>query len=255
MSVACPEDMTITLDQRADRLMVHTPRGTSAPRFERGLVHCASAIQPLGGRGGWPGGGSPIRDESGFVPLFDGTADNWLTAGHGRFAVVGDRLESVPGEDLGVFWCKVPTPRDFVLRLRWLRWRHEDASGIMVRFPRPQSDASNPAHIAASGFEVRIDEVGIRGETCIYTTGAILHQPLQRLTPRAARPPMEWNDLEITVVDHRYAVALNGRPVTVFVNPDTTRGRASSPEAPSFIGLQLSPGARVAFRDIRIKAL
>lgn len=255
MSVACPESMTTTLDQWTDRLMVHAPRGASGPRFERGLVRDASAMQGLGGRGGWPGGGGSIRDESGFVPLFDGKADNWLTAGHGHFAVVGDRLESVPGEDCGVFWCTVPTPRDFVLRLRWLRWRHEDASGILVRFPRPQSDAPDPVHIAARGFEVRIDEVGIPGETCIYTTGAILNQPLQRLTPRAARPPMEWNDLEITVVRQRYAVVLNGRPVTVFLNPDPMRGRASAPNAPSFIGLQLSPGARVAFSDIRIKAL
>jgi hypothetical protein len=212
-------------------------------------------MQGLGGRGGGSGGCASIRDESGFVPLFDGKADNWLTVGHGHFAVVGDRLESVPGEHLGVFWCTMPTPRDFVLRLRWLRWRHEDASGILVRFPRPQPDASGLADIAARGFEVRIDEVGIPGETCIYTTGAILHQPLQRLTPRAARPPMEWNDLEVTVVGQRYAAALNGSPVTVFLNPDPMRGRSSAPDAPSFIGLQLSPGARVAFRDIRIKAL
>jgi hypothetical protein len=196
-----------------------------------------------------------VRDESGFVPLFDGQADNWLVAGQGHFAVVGDRLESVPGEDVGVFWCVVPTPRDFVLRLRWLRWRHEDASAILVRFPFPSADCPDPAQLAARGFEVRLDEVGIPGETCIYKTGAILHEPSQRLTPRAARPPMEWNDLEITAVGQHYGVALNGHPVTMFVNPDSTRGLASTADAPSFIGLQLSPGARVAFRDIRIKAL
>jgi 3-keto-disaccharide hydrolase len=252
MLVASTEDMATTLEQWADRLMVYAPRDTAAPRFERSFVRGTNAMQGLGGRGGWPGDDGSIRDESGFVPLFDGKADNWLTAGHGHFAVVGDRLESVPGEDFGVFWCTVPTPRDFVLRLRWLRWRHEDTSAIFVRFPRPQAD---PAQIAERGFEVRLDEVGIPGETCIYRTGAILNQALQRLTPRAAHPPMEWNDLEVTVVGQRYGVVLNGRPVTVFVNPDPMRGRASAPDVPSFMGLQLFPGARVAFRDIRIKAL
>jgi hypothetical protein len=212
-------------------------------------------MQAMGGRGSWSGGGDPVRDESGFVPLFDGHADNWQVAGRGNFAVVGDRLESVPGEDVGVFWCAVPTPRDFMLRLRWLRWRHEDTSAIFVRFPTLLSDFPDPAQLVARGFEVRLDEVGIPGETCIYRTGAILYEPSQRLTPRAARPPMEWNDLEITAVGQHYGVALNGRPVTLFVNPDSMRGQASTADAPSFIGLQLFPGARVAFRDIRIKTL
>lgn len=196
--------------------------------------------------------------EAGFVPLFDGKAvSNWRMAGSGNFVVVDGRLESVPGDDLGVLWCTVPTPPDFMLRLRWLRWRHEDASGVFVRFPTPRSDAAiNPVFdIIQRGFEVQIDEVGLPGATPVHRTGAIFNQPEQQLRPRSARPPAEWNDFEITLQGSRCTVKLNGELVSSFLNTDARRGQPSRPDAPTFIGLHLYPGARVAFRNIRIKAL
>jgi hypothetical protein len=211
----------------------------------------------LDARGGWPGGGAPILEE-GFTPLFDGvTTDRWAMAGSGHFVVVDGRLESVPGGDLGLFWCTVPTPADFVLRLRWLRWRHEDASGVFVRFPPPPSSgATNPSFAASrAGFEVQIDEVGIPGATAIHRTGAIFNEPTQQVTPHPARPAAEWNDFEITVQGQRYNVLLNGRQTTSFLNTDPERGRPSAPGTPSFIGLQVYPGSRVAFRNIRIRSL
>jgi hypothetical protein len=198
------------------------------------------------------------RPETGFTQLFDGTSTaNWRMAGSGSFVVVDGRLESVPGDDLGMLWCTTPTPVDFVLRLRWLRWRQEDASGVFLRFPAPLDDgARNPVFdVIQRGFEVQIDEVGIPGATRVHKTGAIFNQPDQRLRPRAAHPPAEWNEFEITVQGDRYAVELNGEVVSSFVNPDPTRGVPSRPGAPSFIGLHLYPGARVAFRNIRIKSL
>ena len=177
-------------------------------------------------------------------------------AGRGHFVVVNGRLESVPGDDFGLCWYTVPAPSDFVLRLRWLRWRHEDTSGIMVRFPRPHANSLNPARAASrDGFEVRIDEVGIPGASSLHMTGAIFNEPAQHIVPRAARPAAEWNEFEITVRGQRYEVALNGARVSEFANTDPSRGRPSTPDAPSFIGVQVAPGARVAFRDIRIKAL
>jgi hypothetical protein len=198
------------------------------------------------------------RHEEGFTALFDGrSTDNWELAGSGHFVVVHDRLESVPGDDLGLFWCTVPTPADFTLRLEWLRWRHEDASGVYLRLPRPAASAgANPALAAVRrGFEVQIDEVGIPGATAIHKTAAIFNEPTQIISPHPAHPAAAWNEFEITVQDQRYTVCLNGRPVTTFVNTDATRGRASTPAAPSFFGLQVQPGSRIAFRNIRIKAL
>jgi hypothetical protein len=182
--------------------------------------------------------------------------DGWENSGRGHFVVVNGRLESVPGDDFGLCWCTMPAPRDFVLRLDWLRWRHEDTSGILLRFPRPQASTANPAWVAArKGFEVRIDEVGILGATNIHMTGAIFNEPAQQMAPRAARPSAEWNEFEITVRGQSYEVALNGHPVSAFINTDPTRGQPSTPGAPTFIGVQVAPGSRVAFRDIRIKAL
>jgi hypothetical protein len=202
---------------------------------------------------------SPGRNvEDGFTPLFDGISTrNWQMAGGGHFAVVDGRLESVPAEDLGLFWCTIPTPRDFLLRLRWLRWRHEDASGVFLRFPRPEPRPnSNAAFVAIQrGFEVQIDEVGIAGATGIHKTGAIYNQSTQILNPRPARPAAEWNDFEISVRGQRYEVALNGHIVATFENEDPLRGVPSTPSEPSFVGLQVYPGSRVAFRNIRIKAL
>lgn len=194
----------------------------------------------------------------GFRWLFDGGGvERWATAGSGGFVVVDDRLESVPGDDLGLFWCTTPAPADFVLRLQWLRWRHEDASGVFVRFPRPLAcPEGNPAFNAIyRGFEVQIDEIGLPGATAIHRTGAIFGQREQRLTTPIVRPPAEWNDLEVTVRGQHYAVRLNGEPTADFHNQDPGRGLPSTRRAPSFVGLQIYPGSRVAFRRIAIRAL
>lgn len=193
-----------------------------------------------------------------FQWLFNGDlVERWATAGSGTFVVVDDRLESVPGDDLGLFWCTTPAPADFVLRLQWLRWRHEDASGVFVRFPRPLAcPEGNPAFSAIyRGFEVQIDEIGLPGATAIHRTGAIFGQREQQLRAPIVRPPAEWNDLEVTVRGQHYAVRLNGEPTADFHNPDPGRGLPSTRRAPSFVGLQIYPGSRVAFRRIAIRAL
>lgn len=194
----------------------------------------------------------------GFRPLFDGhSLRGWAVAGAGHFVALQGRMESVPGDDLGLCWHTVPTPPDFVLRLEWLRWRHEDVSGVFVRFPRPRPvPDGNPAFVAIQqGFEVQIDEVGIAGATPIHRTGAIYGEAAQRITPRPARAPMEWNAFEITVRGQHYAVRLNGELVTELDNPDGGRGLPSTEAAPSYVGLQISPHSRVAFRHIGLRAL
>ncbi len=181
----------------------------------------------------------------------------WRMAGSGDFVGVDGRLESVPGTDLGLFWCTAPTSADFVLRLDWLRWRHEDASGVWVRFPEPAAPPDgNPALVAMQrGFDMQLDAVGIRGASAIHRTAAIVNQPVQHLYPRSARPPGEWNAVEIRVRGQLYHAAMNGTPVAIFHNSDPLRGRPGTAAVPSYIGLQVNPGARVAFRDIRICAL
>ena len=43
-------------------------------------------------------------------------------------------LETVAGNDMGIFWHTVPTPADFVLKLQWLRWHDAANSGVYLSF-------------------------------------------------------------------------------------------------------------------------
>ncbi|HKW99683.1 MAG TPA: family 16 glycoside hydrolase [Bryobacteraceae bacterium] len=199
----------------------------------------------------------PFAPEAGFKALFDGLSTaNWNMAGPGNFLAMDGALESVPGGDIGLFWCTTPTPPDFVLRLEWMRTGPNDNSGVFVRFPDPNSKGyNNTAFVGVNfGFEVQIDEQGVPDGAGIHKTGAIYAQPSQTLSQIPAKPPLEWNQYEIRVKGQTYTVQLNGVQVTTFQNTDGARGLPSTNNAPSFIGLQSHTG-RVAFRKIRIKAI
>jgi choline dehydrogenase-like flavoprotein len=217
----------------------------------------------LGDRLGTP---TPYQPTDGFTALFDGfTTDNWRIStiknqpgrdDPGRFLVVDGTFESVTGTDIGLYWCTTPTPPDFVLKLEWLRWEDWDNSGVFIRFPNPELKGyNNTAFVGVDfGFEVQIDESAAPDGAPIHKTGAIYNQLDQTLTQVAAAPVGQWNEYEIQVKGQRYTVLLNGTKVAEFVNQDATRGLPSTPAAPAFIGLQTHTG-RVAFRNIRIKAL
>jgi hypothetical protein len=114
----------------------------------------------------------PFTPDPGFTMLFDGAdTSQWrmskITNQPGRdnpgtFLVVDGSLESLPGNDLGLFWNIDPTPPDFILKLEFLRWRDDDNSGVFLRFPDPNSKGyNNTAYVAIDfGFEVQIDEIG-----------------------------------------------------------------------------------------------
>ena len=197
--------------------------------------------------------------EADFKKLFDGALDGrWQMAGAGQFIKVGDRLESVPGGDLGLLWCTEPAPANFSLKLEWLRWLPDDNSGVFLRFPDPTTKGyNNTAYVGVDfGFEVQIDAKGAPDGAAIHKDGAIYNQPGQMLTQTSARPPGTWNEFEIRAQGQDYTVLLNGTKVSQFQNPHAGRGLPSAPGAPSFIGLQTHGGqSRVAFRKIRIKAL
>lgn len=211
------------------------------------------ACAPAGSGFGSPAGSSSARS---LLCAGHDLAD-WRTAGSGSFVFVDGRLESVPGHDVGLFWCTVPAPPDFALRLEWLRWRHEDASGVLVRFPEPRAAPDGNAAVTAArhGFAARIGEIGAPGETAMHRTGAIHGEPNQLLTPRSPRPAAEWNRFEIIARGQTYVVRLNGQQTTRFQNADPTRGLPTGAAGPSYIGLQIHPGSRVAFRNIGIEAL
>jgi choline dehydrogenase-like flavoprotein len=213
--------------------------------------------------------------EAGFTTLFNGfDTGKWRMTtirnqpgrdNPGAMRVINGALETMPGNDMGVFWCTEPTAANFILRLQWLRWAHEANSGVFVRFPDPESKGyNNPAFVPVDfGFEVQIDALARPDGAGIHRTGAIYRADgrtdNETLTLQAAKAPGEWNDYEIKVDNQVYTVSLNGQQVCVFDNTTTYPGRGlpSTGTAPSYLGLQVyaDPRSLVAFRRIRIKGL
>jgi choline dehydrogenase-like flavoprotein len=210
----------------------------------------------------------PVTPDPGFRLLFDGfTTNNWRMStiknqlpeksNPGAFLLVDGTLESLPGNDLGLYYCTEPTPADFVLKLEWLRWRDDDNSGVFVRFPHPDSKSyNNTAYVAINfGFEVQIDQLARDDGAAIHKTGAIYgFAGPDNPDALPVRPPGEWNEFEIHVSGQDYTVFLNGVQITQYQNLDPNRGVPSAAGAPSYIGLQTHTG-RVAFRKIQIKAM
>ncbi len=210
----------------------------------------------------------PVKADPGFKLLFDGvTTDKWRMStiknqppdrsNPGTFLLVDGTLEAAPGKDLGLYYCTIPTPPDFILKLEWLRWREDDNSGVFLRFPNPNSKGyNNTAYVATDfGFEVQIDQLARSDGAPLHKTGAIygFAGPKDPDT-LPVRPVGEWNQFEIHVQGQMYTVFLNGEKITEYQNTDPNRGLPTAPNALSYIGLQTHTG-RVAFRKIQIKAL
>jgi Domain of Unknown Function (DUF1080)/GMC oxidoreductase len=203
----------------------------------------------------------------GFTSLFNGmTLGDWKmstirdepgASNPGRFIVVDGALEATPGTGLGLLWYTKPMPANYVLKLQWKRFKHEANSGVLLRFPDPQTkDYRNTAYVADHfGYEVQIDELGLPNGLDKHRTGAIYGVDAQTLSLQPAKAPGEWNDYEIRVDGDRFTVKLNGAQVTDFVNTDPNRGQPTRAGAPSFIGLQIHFASRMAFRNIEFKEI
>jgi hypothetical protein len=211
----------------------------------------------------------PWTGDAGFQVLFNGfDTGTWRMttirnqpanrSNPGAMRLINGALETMPGNDMGIFWHTVPTPANFILKLQWLRWHDAANSGVYVRFPDPESkNYNNSAFVADDfGFEVQIDEFG---DIPVHRTGAIYRKDnrtdFETLNQVPARGPGEWNDYEIRVDGQLYTVMLNGQQVCAFDNSTAypTRGH----DAQTHIGLQVyaDPRSLIAYRRIQIKAL
>jgi len=199
----------------------------------------------------------PYADPNGFTVLFDGVdRSRWRMAGRGDFPLVDGALVSNPGNGLGMAWCDIPTPADFVLRLQFALSDPHDNSGVFVRFPDPSSKGyDNTAWVAVNfGLEAQIDDDAREDGADIHRTGAIYGVADPGFVRQTCRPPGQWNDYEITCVGQTYTVSLNGSQTTSIDNTDPARGLPGTQQAPCFVGIQ-AHGGRVAFRRIRIQAV
>lgn len=210
-----------------------------------------------------PSDRAPFILESDYTMLFDGTdASRWRMTGEGNYPIRGAALQAYPGNDLGLSWCDIPMPPDFSLRLQFMLSTPEDNSGVYVRFPDPTTKGyNNPAWVPVHfGFEIQIDDIATpRGED-MHRTGAIYGVPNPNYQRVKCLPSGNWNSLQIECRAQKYEVTLNDDVSTVVTNVDLTRGAASAPDTPSFVGMQAHPATKpgnghVAFRNIRFKEL
>jgi len=227
------------------------------------------------------------------LTLFDGKSfANWRMAGRGTFHVADGALQSVPSFDLGLLWCTIPMPQNYVLELEFFLRTFQTNSGVFVRFRHPDgvlapdgTPFSNPAWSAVyTGFEIQIDNTGAGQPTpgmSIHRTGAVYAvsypgNPSEIAGFPAATPgdfvnPQDaivlgWNSYRIEVANHVIKVRLNGADTAQYTIPDPaavhfpppydpSRGRFPAAEA-TFIGLQSysNYSYTTAFRNIRATA-
>lgn len=259
-------------------------------RLARRIVPEGDAAQPLRPFVQYPPPTTPPATGS-VITLFDGTSlANWRMAGRGTFHVLGGALQSVPSFDLGMLWCTIPMPQNYVLELEFFVRTVQTNSGVFIRFRNPDSvlapdgtPFSNPAWSAVyTGFEIQIDNSGAGQPVpgmAIHKTGAVYSvsypgNPSEIpgfpaptigdfIAPRGA-DLFAWNQYRIEVKNNVIRVALNGVNTAQYTIPDPavvkfpapwdpSRGRYPVTE-PTFVGLQSysNYSYTTAFRNIRV---
>jgi choline dehydrogenase-like flavoprotein len=214
--------------------------------------------------------------------LFDGTTlSNWRMAGRGTFHVIDGALQSLPSFDLGLYWCTIPMPENYLLELDFFTRTPQTNAGIFVRFRNPESTGYyNPAWssvfmpgvpVTASGFEIQIDNTGAPDGRLKHKTGAVYAVNYPNDAPHDPQMPaptvsdfvnaqnaqiMAWNHYKIEVLGDVISVNLNGVNTAKYTNTDPNRGRFSLVE-PTFIGLQAysNYSFTTAFRQVRATVL
>ncbi|WP_307623288.1 ThuA domain-containing protein [Streptomyces sp. V3I7] len=219
----------------------HTKESYAEPAFRQ---HLLGGIR-------WAIGGAQAdcRPETGYTPLFDGTAaslSGWKQAAPGSFTLDDDGTLTSSG-GMGLLWYADRSYGAYSLKLDWKMASAggDDNSGVFVGFP-PSDD---PWSAVNNGYEVQIDATDVPEKT----TGSVYGFQSADLAKRdrALNPPGQWNTYEIRVQGERLRVWLNGVKINDFTNTDPARSLRDG-----HVGIQ-NHGAddHVSFRDIRIKEL
>jgi hypothetical protein len=214
------------------------------------------------------------------LTLFDGsTLANWRMAGRGTFHAIDGALQCVPSFDLGLLWCVVPMPQNYLLELDFLVRMFNTNSGVFIRFTNPELSGFNNSAWSAvtSGFEIQIDNTGAApaGQPQglpKHRTGAVynVNYPVDGfptpgvppatagdfVTPLDASLFPTWNRYRIQVLNDVITVNLNGTNTAKYTNSDPNRGRFSTTQ-PTFVGLQSysNYSYTTAFKNIRATVL
>ena len=167
------------------------------------------------------------------VVLFDGTSmAHWHQAGPGGFDLHDGVMTAKGG--MGLLWNDRPLG-NFTAHVEYRAEKAADNSGVFVRFPNPGND---PWVAVNQGHEIQICDTEPHNHT-----GAIYN--FQDSTSCPTKPVGEWNDLDITVVGHHYAVSVNGTKVNDYTSTRLENG---------FLGLQ-NHWSPVSFRKVTVTDL
>ena len=193
------------------------------------------------------------EDESGFVPLFNGTdLDGWqLRRAERKGFVVEDGLLVCP-EGSGGYLFTATEYGDFVLRFEF-RIEEGANSGVAIRSPLVDK---KPAY---EGIEIQIlDNPRFAGKL----RPTQYHGSIYDVVPAklgALKPIGQWNEQEIVCKGRQITVKVNGQTV-VDANLDDVKDPAVLQKHPGLgrtrghVGF-LGHGDRVEFRRVRIKEL
>ncbi len=200
----------------------------------------------------------PTTDSpAGLRPIFDGKSlEGWEHIGPGKMVLKDGLLESEGG--MGLLWYTKEKFGNCVIRVVYKTTSPTSNSGVFIRIAERPKDEWYAVH---HGFEVQICD----NEDEYHGTGSLYS--LSKAKARPAKPPGEWNTMEITLKGQRVMVSVNGTLVTDFDAesadvPKRTKDyepqRGPRPES-GFIGLQnhddVSRQAHVVFKEVSVREL
>jgi hypothetical protein len=189
-------------------------------------------------------------EDKGFKPLFNGKdMTGWKTflkddkADPAKAFVVKDGEIQVGGEPFGYFYTD-KSFKNYVLRYSWTYPKDQPEkttmnSGLLVHIQEPHKIW--PKSVEPQGRYKDHGKIFFIGFAKDEKTSQNFDEKAQQ---KALKPSHEWNTTEVTVKDGTIEVKING----VLVNT----GKSELKSGP--IGFQ-SEGARIHFKDIKIKTL
>jgi hypothetical protein len=189
--------------------------------------------------------------------LFNGkNLIGWKHVGPGTMVVEDGLIKTQGG--MGLLYWTGEKVGNCVLRIVFKMQHKNDNSGVFIRIPIEPREEWMPVHY---GYEVQIYEAG----DDYHRTGALYS--LTQALARPAKPPGEWNIMEITLDGPRTIVVLNGVKVTDYMEGQAVPERKSNSEPQrgprplrGYFGLQNHPredkqDSRVYFKEVAVKPL
>jgi hypothetical protein len=189
--------------------------------------------------------------------LFNGkNLIGWKHVGPGTMVVEDGLIKTQGG--MGLLYWTGEKVGNCVLRVVFKMQRRNDNSGVFIRIPIEPREEWMPVHY---GYEVQIYDAG----DDYHRTGALYS--LTQALARPAKPPGEWNTMEITLDGPRTIVVLNGVKVTDYMEGQAVPERKSNSEPQrgprplrGYFGLQNHPredkqDSQVHFKEVAVKPL